>query len=103
MRGYGTGRLEELHPVATLRCNPIHPVELPPGARVRPSNNWVSYQPTIGYLTNSVVKVDGDRHSQVRWHGGDRKDTGQTDKPMTMGAGVAWRHRSFPGEINILM
>ena len=28
-------------------------VLLAPGARVRPStNNWVSYQPTIGYLTN---------------------------------------------------
>ena len=31
-------------------------VSLPPGARVRPPTNyWVSYQPTIGYLTNQLL------------------------------------------------
>ena len=31
-------------------------VYLPPGARVRPPTNyWVSYQPTIGYLTNQLT------------------------------------------------
>ena len=29
-----------------------------PGARVRPStNHWVSYQPTIGYLTNQLLGI----------------------------------------------
>ena len=33
-------------------------VYLPPGARVRPStNHWVSYQPTIGYLTNQLLGI----------------------------------------------
>ena len=36
---------------------------LAPGARVRPStNHWVSYQPTIGYLTNQlsgILPTDG--------------------------------------------
>ena len=31
-------------------------VQVPPGARVRPPTNyWVSYQPTIGYLTNQLL------------------------------------------------
>ena len=31
-------------------------VIVPPGARVRPPTNyWVSYQPTIGYLTNQLT------------------------------------------------
>ena len=38
-------------------------VYLAPGARVRPStNHWVSYQPTIGYLTNQqlgILPTDG--------------------------------------------
>ena len=34
------------------------PVELAPGARVRPStNHWVSYQPTIGHFTNQLLGV----------------------------------------------
>ena len=33
-------------------------VYLVPGARVRPStNHWVSYQPTIGYLTNQLLGI----------------------------------------------
>ena len=33
-------------------------VYLPPGARVRPPTNyWVSYQPTIGYLTNQLLGI----------------------------------------------
>ena len=33
-------------------------VEIPPGARVRPPTNyWVSYQPTIGYLTNQLLGI----------------------------------------------
>ena len=33
-------------------------VFLAPGARVRPStNHWVSYQPTIGYLTNQLLGI----------------------------------------------
>ena len=36
----------------------IQEVTLPPGARVRPStNHWVSYQPTIGYLTNQLLGI----------------------------------------------
>ena len=33
-------------------------VTLVPGARVRPPTNyWVSYQPTIGYLTNQLLGI----------------------------------------------
>ena len=33
-------------------------VYIPPGARVRPPTNyWVSYQPTIGYLTNQLLGI----------------------------------------------
>ena len=36
----------------------IAPEKLPPGARVRPPTNyWVSYQPTIGYLTNQLLGI----------------------------------------------
>ena len=36
----------------------IQSVHLPPGARVRPPTNyWVSYQPTIGHLTNQLLGI----------------------------------------------
>ena len=45
------------HGSVNITVRPMDPngmgVMFAPGARVRPStNNWVSYQPTIGYLTN---------------------------------------------------
>ena len=45
------GRLQAIQAIS-LKLN------IPPGARVRPPTNyWVSYQPTIGYLTNQLLGI----------------------------------------------
>ena len=46
--------------ISNMYCNSVEydKVKIPPGARVRPPTNyWVSYQPTIGYLTNQLLGI----------------------------------------------